>query len=260
MSVTGNDLVLCGCACHAENDVDPQGGPIAKGTLLFFSGADLAAPDEVEVVASAPITAAIVVTGRTPAGAAVSETLHFAGEVGPKITAGQFERVSKVVLAAGSIPASVTVTVRRETDDAEILQLSGSAVSPSGAAITEVRKLFIGAAIPVDGSRVIFEKAYFLNAQATDALGQPVVRVSANPSGLFTFAIEASANGTETIPNRTVAPTGGGISPFDSAEKAFAPATLAAGDAIPVWFRLEVPSTETPQRTFVTPRLEGTTA
>lgn len=258
MSVANSDLVLCGCANHAEDDSSAQGGAIAKGKLLFFSNADIAATDEIEVVASAVITATITVTGKTAAGAALAETLTFTAEAGPKTTTGQFERVTKVVVASGSIPADVTVTVRRETGDVEILKLYGSSVSPTGTAVTEVRKLFLGASIPVTGTNTYYEKAYLLNAHATDALSNPVVSEYADPSGLLSFAIESTAGGTESVANRLTAPTGGGIGSFDSTAKTFAPATLAAGAGVPVWFKLAVPSTETPQKTSVTTKLAGT--
>ncbi len=259
MAVANADLVLVGCANHAEDDFSAQGGAISKDKLLFFSNADIAATDEIEVVASEAITATFTISGFDAVGADLSESVAFSAEVGPKTTTGQFERVRKVVIASGSLPATATVTVRRETDDAEILKLYGSSVSPTGTAITEVRTLFIGAAIPVSGTNTYYEKAFFLNAHDTDALGAPVVKEHADPSGLCAFTIETSAGGTTSIADRLTAPTGGGVGTFDSTDKSFGPATLAAGAAIPVWIKLAIPSTESAAKTSVSMRLEGTT-
>lgn len=252
MSVTANDLVLVGCQYHAEDDSSQQGGSIDKGKLLSFSNQDIQSPDEIEAIASVAITATITIYGKSAVGASISETLTFSSEAGPKTTALEFERVTKVVVASGSIPASATVTIRRESDDAEILTLYGSSVSPSGTEVSEVRKMFLGATIPATGSNTYYEKAYYLNAHDTDTLGLSEVSEFADPAGRFTFAIEATADGSSVIANRLTAPSG---LTFDNAAKSFG--NLNAGEAIPVWVRLVLPSTESPQKTSFTKRLSG---
>lgn len=257
MAVTAADLVLVGCENHAEDDASAQGGAIAKGKLLYFSNADISAIDEVEAVADEEITATIRIHGRNAVGAQISEDLEFSAEEGPKTTTLEFERIEKAVIFSGSLPSSATVTIRKESNDAEILKLYGASVSPSGTAITEVRKMFIGASVPPSGSNVYYEKAYWLNAHGVDALGDPIVKEFADPRDAFAFAIETAANGSRSIANRITAPTG---LAFNDANKSFSPATLGAGDGIPVWVKATIPSTESARKTYVTLRIEGTTS
>jgi len=256
MAVGASDLVLVGCANHAEDDASAQGGAISKGKLLFFSTGDISAVDEIEVLADDAISATITITGRSAVGAQITEAVVFAGETGPKTTTLAFERVEKVRVTGGALPADATVTLMKEAGDVEILKLYGSSVSPSGTAVTQVRKMFLGAAIPVSGSNTYYEKAYWLNAHDVDALTSPRVKEFADPVGVFSFALETAADGSTSIANRLTAPTG--LS-FDSADKDFSPGTLAAGSAIPVWVKLVLSSALSPAKSYVTLRCEGET-
>jgi len=109
--------------------------------------------------------------------------------------------------------------------------------------------LFIGATRPGVASpptiKTMYEKFFILNGHATDSMSAGYIKKVLDPSGLCSFDIEDSIDGTESVSNRLTAPSNVTGS-FDSLDKIIQDAsspsigTLGAGEAQGVWVGLSV--------------------
>lgn len=236
MSVDADDLAFFGCANHAEADTGTQGGAIDLSVRVALDNGQISTPDTVNLVADAIITGTWVVEGRL-SGAEVSEEYEFSAET-EKDGTQSFDRILKVykktTSPAGALGAAVTLGVYEETSGDAICYLRGSGVAPGATEEVEVRTLFRGATIPGSGSTVRYEKVFVKNLHATEAVSSGEVKETADPGSLFDFAVATAVNDTETTADRMTAPSA--VGSFSSLDKDL-PASLAAGQAIGVWFK-----------------------
>jgi hypothetical protein len=106
-----------------------------------------------------------------------------------------------------------------------------------------VRRIFYDAAAdgPGGSALVYNEKVFFKNCHATDDFTSAQIIESADPTGLVTFALETTLDGTGTngANNRKVAPVSG-IGSYDSVDKSVTGGTLPATTAQGVWLKLSL--------------------
>lgn len=127
--------------------------------------------------------------------------------------------------------------------------------------ILEARRPFYNAAAGVLAV-AYYEKCFVANTAGADTLLSASVSEALDPTGLVTFALETSLNGTGTNGggnNRQVAPSSG-VGTFDSSSKSVTGGSLAPGDTQGVWLKLALGIGEITQNSSYVPRLAGSTA
>jgi hypothetical protein len=255
MAVSPTDLYFCGAANHAEADSGTQGGAISKGVVVVFSGLEMTAPDALTLHVDVSATAIYRVTGRTAAGAIVTEDFEWSAESGNKVGSTTMARILKVVKLSGSLPSTATLTIKAKTSGLAKGYLRGSSKNAAAVEQTEIRRLFIGATIPAASTDDYFEKFFVLNTAGTD-VSEAAVKKTADPDGLFDFALDSAADGTTTSSDRKTAPASGTTS-FSDADKACPSDTLPAGSAIGVWVKMTLDSGLSPAASSLNLQLAG---
>ena len=127
----------------------------------------------------------------------------------------------------------------------------------------EVRRAFYNAAADPPGGSALnyYEKCFFKNCHATLTLTGATVKEFADPSGLMTFTLETTNNGTGTNGggnNRKVAPSSG-VGSFSSSDQNPSGSALVAADTCGVWLKLALAAGQAAQNTSYTLELTGTT-
>jgi len=246
MSISASDLKAYQAANMPETDVATTGGAIATAGLVEFT--DVAANDDLEALSdSAGDTMNLTLTGRSAAGAIVSETKALTG-VTPIIfgTLGIVERFLKGVLASG--PAG-TITIRRS--------VAGATVATIPPAKTSVRRLFYDSASEV-GSTTRYEKAFMKNEHATLTLNNAALKLTADPAATIRIGAAPSVDDSATVANRKTAPAS--VTFVDDGVSQSVPGgALAAGAAIGVWAEMVRGAGAAAIKNTFTVELSGTT-
>lgn len=250
MSVLATDLIVYGSANMPEANGTTSGGAIDLTCKIVFT--DIAATDSVKFQSSnAGDTMNITVTGRSAAGAIVSETKALTGTTLTAATTQTFERILKIVLAS---VAAGTVTITRNT--------GGTTIATMEPGITSVRRLFYDAAADASGgaSRDFYEKVFVKNTNGTTTLTNSQIAENADPTGNITFDLEGSINGTNSVVDRlNTAPTSM-LGTFSNTTKTVpGGGNLAAADKIGVWLKLTLAAGTAATKSTWTMRTTGTT-
>jgi len=126
----------------------------------------------------------------------------------------------------------------------------------------EVRRAFYNAAAdpPAGSAKTYYEKCFFKNCHGSLTLTGATVKENADPSGLVTFTLETTNNGSGTngANNRQVAPVSG-VGTFSSADQNPAGSQMDAADRVGVWLKLSLAAGTAAQNTTYTVELTGTT-
>lgn len=251
MSVSESDIVLYGSANMPENDIDTAGGAIDTSRKLTFT--DISATDNVEVVSddAGDTSQSVDITGRLSDGTLVTETINLNGTTAATST-NQFERVLKAVKSATT---AGTVTVRKASDDVAIMTFDKT---PSE--IMDIRRIFFDVAADAAGGspKTFYAKGFLKNNNGSTALTSAVVKENADPSGNITFALANTLDDTESVANRTTAPSS--TTAFDNTDKNVANSqNHSAGSGQGVWFKLDLAAGAAAADTTYTVREEGNT-
>ena len=102
MVVAATDIVFCGCTEHAEDDSSTQGGLIALGKRIVFSGLEMTGTDTVDLNSDQTISGTWRVTGRDGGGSEVYEDYVYSAESGDKAGSQSFARILHVKLQTTS--------------------------------------------------------------------------------------------------------------------------------------------------------------
>jgi hypothetical protein len=249
MPIAATDLVLFCSANMPDADAGSAGGAIDLLRRPDFT--QLAANDDLEVIStSASDTQNCTIEGRDAAGNVVTETATLTGPVAKTFaTLGVIERVLKVELASAAIG---TITVRRSVAGATVR------VIPVG----ERGFLMIFRKTSSDPVSTVnyYAKCFWKNLHGTLALQTAVVKQNADPDARVTHLLATAVNESATSTNRITAPAVGDTQDpdtFDDTDKTVPGTNLAAGAAIGVWFRLQLPAADAPHRTTYTTELTG---
>jgi hypothetical protein len=228
------------------------GGAIDETVKVTFT--DLTASDTVEILSSSGSDTSQTVTiyGRNDAGELISEAETLDG-LNVQTTTATFERILKVVMSA---TAAGIVTIRKQSDDAEIATLE--------VGLTEVRRPFYDAAAEASGgaARTYYEKIFFKNNHGTLSLTSSKVQEEADPSGNVSFALEQNGDaldGTDDNGAGNRQTHDGGYTFNSSSKNIVNSQNLTAGSAQGCWLLLDLPAGEAADNTTITMRVSGNT-
>lgn len=249
MSIQQTDIKFFGSAAMPEDDTLLNiGGAIDVATQIVFT--DLDANGLVEMLStSAGDNQTVTIYGRNAAGEPVSEAQALNGTTVVDFTT-TFAKINKITLSAA---AAGTVTVRKDGAAGDLAVIE--------AGVTTVRKIFIGAAVPVAGSVDFYEKVFVKNTHGTLSLTSGQILEQADPSGKVAFGLPATIDdsGTNGAGNNHQVPPGGIT--FDNADKNVANGQiLPAGSAQGVWLKLTLASADAAADTTYTLRCSGLSA
>jgi len=249
MPIAASDLKAYGAANHAEDDSSTQGGAIDLTTKVELT--PMAANDTLDVLSSSgsDTTQTVTITGRSPAGAIVSEVYNINGTT-PDTGATTFERVLKVVMSATAVG---TITVRRSS--------SGPTVCTLEPGVTKVRRLGYNSSSNPSATRSIYEKVFLKNTHGTLTLTSAKVKMTTEPSAASDtlFAVEDAVNDTGTSTNRLTAPSGVGTFQQLNVEEPVPGNALAAGSQIGAWIRVDLAAGNAAFKDDITLQLLGNT-
>lgn len=244
MPITSAELKAYGSLNNPENDTSTSGGGIDTTCMVEFT--DLAANDVVRVVSTTTDTATVSVTGRTAAGAIVTDAIVLNGTTAVAGTT-TFERILKVILSAA---AAGTVTVERNTSPFDDI-----VVIPPG--ITKVRRLFYDSASE-SGATTRYEKIFLKNTNGSLTLNAAKTKLTADPSAKIKIANATAKNDTGSVANRKTQPSG--LTWVDDNVAQDVPGTtLESGSAIGVWVEMSLAGGNAPIKSTFTVELAGTT-
>jgi hypothetical protein len=252
--IATTDLQLFRAVNMPDTDTGTNGGAI--DTLRRVAFTQLAANDDIEVIStSASDTQNCTITARDATGAVTSQTAALTGTTAKIFStmgaAGVVERVLQVELASAAIG---TITVRRSVAGATV----GTIAVGERGFMALFRKIASDPSVQVNR----YVKCFWKNTHATLSLLGALVKQSADPDARITHALAVSVNDTNTTTDRTTAPGAGilaaaGAGTFDDTDKAVPGTDLAAGAAIGVWFRAQLPAADAPHRTTYDSQLAG---
>jgi hypothetical protein len=243
------DLVLYASANMPDADAGTNGGAI--DLLRYLDFVQIAANDDIEVVSSsASDTQNCTIVARTPSGSIIQETKALTGTTAAIFsTLGVVERVLSMELASNSVG---TVTVRRSVAGATL-----RAIPPGKRGfLMPFRK----AASSPSGTVNYYAKGFWKNEHGSQALLSAVVKQNADPDSRITHLLANAVDDTATSTNRITAPSAANTQDpdtFDDSDKNVPGGDLAAGAAIGVWFRLQLPTSDPPHKTSYTSELAG---
>jgi hypothetical protein len=250
MPIVSTDLVPYCSANMPETDSGASGGAI--DLLRRFGFTQIAANDDVEVIStSASDTQNCTIEGRNAGGSLVSETKALTGTTAAIFaTLGVIERFLDAELASAAIG---TITVRRSVAGATI----GTIPIGERGFMMFLRK---GAS---SGSTVnYYLKVFWKNIHGSLSLLSATTKQNADAAARVTHLNAAAVNDSATSTNRVTAPGAADTQDpdtFDDADKAIPGTDLAAGAAIGVWLRVQLPGADGPWRTTYTPEIAGLT-
>lgn len=246
MSIAASELKFYGSAVMPDDDTTSNvGGAIDTAKKVEFT--DISPSGLVEMLSSAggDTTQTVTIYGRNAAGELINEGKTLNGTNVVDFTS-TFERILKVVMSA---TATGTVTIRKDGAAGDLVTLEPG--------ITQVRRPFYNAAVPLSGTKDYYEKIFGKNTNSTLTLTSAEIKEQADPSGKVTFGVAGTLDDSATTTNRLTAPAG---ITFDSADKNVANGgNLTAGSAQGIWLKLSLTSTDTATKTTYTTRLEGMT-
>jgi hypothetical protein len=243
MPIVASDLVLFASANVPDIDSGTAGGAIDTARRFDFS--DISATDNVEVLSDGADTRNITIEGRKSDGTFASETVALNG-VTPVTSTNQYERILKVEAASSS--GTRTVTVRKASDDVTIRQIP---INERG-----FMRFHRRASSDPSVQKDYFAKGFWKNTHGSLTLTSALVKQNADPDARITHALAATLDDTATVANRTTDP---GLT-FDDTDKNVANSqNLTAGAAQGAWYRLRLPSGDSPHKTTYTSELTGQT-
>jgi len=252
MPVVASDLIVYGATGIAEDDTTPQGGGIDTETRYVFDDSSLANTlnDTVDVLSddAADTTQTVTVYGRLSTGVITSENYSLAG-LTPQSGVTTFERLLKVVVDAAH---AGTITARDNGTTTTIAALESG--------VLQVRRPFYDVSSDAAGGseRNFYEKLFVKNTNDTNALLNAVIKESADPTGIITFALEDAQDDNEIVATRLTEPTGISAA-FDSADKNVPSTDLAPGSAIGVWMKMTLAAGAAAGKSTWTMNTEGST-
>jgi hypothetical protein len=249
MPIATTDLVQFASANMPDIDTGSSGGAI--DTLRRADFTQIAANDTIQALSSsAGDTMNLTVEGRNAAGQVVSETKALTGTTAITFsTLATVERVLKADLA--SAPAG-TVTVRRTTGAVLIRTIPVAERGFMG--------LFRKASSDPVSIKNYYTKVFWKNIHGSLSLLGATVKQSADPDSRVTHLLAATVGDSATSTNRVTAPAAVDTQDpdtFDDTDKAVPGTDLAAGAAIGVWLRLQLPAADAPHRTTYDSQLTG---
>jgi hypothetical protein len=244
------DLILYAALNVPDLDTGNSGGAI--DTLRYLDFTQLAADDDLEVVSSAAgdTSQTVTVEGRKADGTVASQTVTLNGTTAVGFnTLGVVNRVLSMELSA---TAAGIVTLRRQPGGATVRAIP---IGKRG-----FKMIFRKTASDPSVIKNYYQKGFWKNEHASQALVNAKVKQNADPDARITHLLAATKDDTAVSTNRVTAPAAVDTQDpdtFDDTDKTVPGNDLGATQAIGVWFRLQLPAADTAHRTTYTTELSG---
>lgn len=243
MPVTPNDLKLYASLNRPADDVSVSGGGVDVNCILDIT--QMSANDQLRAVSdNAADTMNLIISGRSPGGEIITETLPLTG-LTPVVFTLTFERFISAQLASA---AAGNVTIERNAgpnDDVVIL--------PAGK--TDASVLFVDLTSEA-AATTRFEKDFWQNEHATLSLINAAIELTADPSANIRIGVVAAKNDTTSIVNRKAVP-GGVTFTDDGVSQSVPTGSLAAGESIGIWAEMSLGVSAAPLKTSFTTQIAG---
>jgi hypothetical protein len=249
MPIAATDIVVYASASMPDADTGANGGAIDPLRRIAFT--QPAANDTVQVVSTAAgDTQTITVEGRNAAGGIVTETKALTGVTPITLSVlGTIERVLKAELASNAIGI---VTVKRTTGGAVIGTIPVGERGFMG--------LFRKAASDPSVTKNYYTKVFVKNIHGSLSLLSALIKQNADPDARVNHLLATAINDSATAADRVTAPSAANTQDpdtFDDTDKAVPGTDLAAGAAIGVWMRLQLPAGDAAHKSTYTLEVAG---
>lgn len=242
MSVLTTDLVAFGCLVPPTPDntgdaTSNIGGGIDATRRVIFTNV-LPSAQTVKIKSSAADTRFLRITGRKADGTLITENLQLNGTTAVTST-NTFDRILKVdaynaantTLDTGS--ATLTISVFENDGTTLVASWGGTAATSSEVGFYG---FFIASSSDPVATKTRYEKFFYKNMNATFALQNPTIQLTADTSTVLTIAVENANGGTTTTTNRLTAP-GAAMTAFGTTAITVPAGSIAAGAAVAVWVK-----------------------
>lgn len=245
MPVAAANLILYCSASRPIDDVSVSGGAIEPKIRAVFT--QLAVDSQVEAVsASAGDTSTCTIIGRDANGSLITEAKALTG-VTPVVFTTAWDRVLSVTLSADAVGI---VTIRRIS--------GGTTLSTIPVGERGFAALFVGSGSEVASNVIRYEKVFWKNTHATDALTGATITLTVDPALRIRLGAAPSKGDSASVANRRTAPSS--VTFFDDSVAIAVPTgMLSAGEAIGVWCEQNLSAGDTPRVSTFTSRLAGLT-
>lgn len=235
-------------AGHPDDDADASGGAIALTAVPLEAQFSAAARPEIDSD-NAGDDAEVTIVGRSASGAVISEMKALNGTSAVLFDA-TFERIQSISLN-GAAAGSVTVA-----------QGTGGTVRHTFiAGETSASIFFRNAVAEVSGGDPVlrYEKHFWRNQDATKALLDAEVELTADPTDRFEIALDATQGASTSVANRLAAP-GGLTFVDDGVAQAVPDDDLATETGIGVWVKQTLPAGAAAAKLTFTTQITGSEA
>jgi len=249
MSVIGSDLVV-----YMANNKPTSDSSIAGGDINSYIRATFEDPSSTVAISFVSTSALDVqdvsVTGRNAGGSITSETITLSG-ITSVDSSNTYERILTCVLSSGA---------------AGIVTVSGIAVNK----LTDIPatesgfcRPFYDATASSSVSKTLYDKVFVKNNNVSSTLNNAtLIEVSSGLYAKIDFGLEDIQNSSQTVTNRTTAPTGlgGGALVYGAGPSGMVGDELVAANYQGVWLQLSLSAGETATNSYYQVQVSGTTA
>jgi len=245
MPLSATNLVIYGATSMPEDNISLVGGDITSGIRMTFTDPTSAVPMVIYSAAAGDTSQTFTLAGRSAAGSIVSESMSLNG-TSQVTSTNTYERI-----LYGSFDA-VAVGV---------CTISGQGVNkiadiPVGE--TGIRRPFYDMNSSSTGALTLYEKVFIQNTHQTQSLISGSVNETSSGTVYddITYGLEDIHESTQTIANRTVAPTGvtGG---YGSSSSGMPVPTLGPGGYQGVWLKADLSLSQASDNSFYQLQVSG---
>lgn len=246
-----SDLVKFLAASRPEDDTSTTGGAQDAAARPLDTQVPDGTPEDLDVVSDAAgdTSQTLTITYRKTDGTVATATPSLNGTTPVTNVAGEdVERILKMVLSATT---AGNVTVSGAT--------SATTLHVFAPGETDCAIMFQRASSDPSVIKTRYEKEFWENTHATEALLSAEVELTADPSTIYEMAVADAKDDTESVANRETAPSGETF--VDDGVAQTVPGTdLLAGEAIGVWIKQTLAAGAAAAKPTFTTQLSGSSA
>lgn len=246
-----SDLVKYLSANRPEDDASTSGGAQDANARPVDTQVPDGSPEDLDVVSddAGDTTQTLTITYRRADGTVGTATPTLNGTTPVTAVAGEnVERILEMTLASA---ATGTITVSGNT--------SATTFHAFAPGETDAKILFYGASSDPSVIKTRYEKEFWENTHATEALLSAEVELTADPNSIYEMGVAGAKDDTESVANRETAPTGETF--VDDGVAQSVPGTdLLAGEAIGVWIKQTLAAGAAAAKPTFTTQLSGSSA
>lgn len=238
-----SDLVAYLSASHPEDDVSTSGG--ARSTTARPLDSQFAANAVAAVVSdNAADNMNVTVKGRLASGAIDTEVIALNGTT-EAVGAKTWERILTVTIAS---PAAGTVLLRQGS--------GGTTRHTFAPGELKAAIFFIAAAADPSSGKTRYEKYFWENEHASEALLSAQLQLSSDPNSNYRVAVAGAVDDAESVADRETAPSGETFVD-DGVDQAVPGTDLGATVAIGHWVEQTLAAAEAAAKETFTTQISG---